>query len=127
VARSNNITYTFEGLTGAGEYLDTTVGLDWVHARIQERVFGLKTSSKKIPYTQKGIDAVQVQVQSVLNDATISPNTIFSPNPAPAATAPRVETIDAADKATRTLPNVTFAATLAGAIHKTQVRGTVTL
>lgn len=125
--QTNSINYTFEGLTGSGDYIDTTIGLDWLHARIQEAVFGLKTSAKKIPYTQKGVDAVVASVQGVLNRGTREPNTILKDNPAPVASAPPVEEIDDADKATRTLPDLVFTGELQGAIHKTVIRGTVTL
>ena len=39
--------------------------------------------------------------------------------------APLASDVDSNDRASRLLPDITFSATLAGAIHKTVIRGTV--
>ncbi len=124
---TNNINYTYQGKTGAGDFIDLTIGVDWLHARLQEEIFGLKASAKKIPYTQKGIDAVVASGQKVLNRATVAPNTILSPDFPPVMRGPSIANVPTADKSTRTLNNVTFEGVFTGAIHNTNIRGTVAL
>ena len=51
----------------------------------------------------------------------------FAADPAPTVDAPLASAVSANDKAQRLLPDVTFTAVLAGAIHEVQVRGTVTV
>ena len=50
---------------------------------------------------------------------------ILAADPAFTVTAPAVADVSAGDKTARTLPDVDFDATLAGAIHKVEISGTV--
>ena len=52
---------------------------------------------------------------------------ILAADPAPTITVLKVADVSQADKANRNLPDITFNATLAGAIHKVTVRGTVSV
>jgi hypothetical protein len=48
-------------------------------------------------------------------------------NPEPTCTVPRASEVSAALKAARSLENVTFRATLAGAVHKVAIEGELNL
>ena len=66
-----------EGTVGTGEYLDVTIFIDWLDARITESVFSILASAAKIPYTNDGILAIKSAVSQVLqtglNRGGISP------------------------------------------------------
>lgn len=92
-------------------------------AEIQFRVYSIFVNSNKIPFTDPGIDAVKSAVLSALA-AGINAGGLAK-SPAPVVSAPSAAEVDAATKANRELPNVTFTCTLAGAIHTADVAGTV--
>jgi len=46
-------------------------------------------------------------------------------NPPPVVSAPLAQEVNATDKSNRILPDITFTATTAGAIHTVQIQGTI--
>lgn len=116
---------TWEGKTAQGQYIDTTRFVDWLEARIAESIFGALANAKKIPYTAKGIEAIAGALRQVLAQASKPP--IEGITPDFIITTPAIGDVPAADKATRTLNNLTFSATLTGAIHKVALQGTISV
>lgn len=123
--RINDVGVTLQGKCVSGEYIDTVRGIDWLHARLQERIFMLLLKNKKIPYTDKGVDLVRCEIMGQLKEA-ISAGVLAS-QPEPTVHAPKVADISELDKAKRLLPNVSFSADLAGAIHALKISGVVSL
>jgi hypothetical protein len=52
---------------------------------------------------------------------------IFSAIPEPTVTVPEISTITAADKKNRVLKDLTFQAVYAGAVHKIEVQGNISV
>lgn len=115
-----------DGKMVSGRFSDTIRGALWLEARMEEDVFGLlKRKSdlgQKIPYTDVGVNMVATTMAKRLDEAvqrgflasyTISP--------------PFVADIADNDKANRTVPDIPFTATLAGAVHKITIRGYVSV
>ena len=125
----NGLHCTEEGTVGSGEYIDVIRGIDWLHARMQENIFQLKKSAtdrgEKIALTDSGITQVDSVMKEVL--ATGVENQLLAADPEPTTSVPLAEDISVADKGERTLSNASFEAYLAGAIHKTKIKGVVTL
>jgi len=119
----NNI--SAEGKMIGGEFIDITRFIDWVTARLQENVFGAMINLDKIPFTDQGIGVIENEVRGVLKNGIAVGG--FAANPEPTVTVPLAADVDVNDKANRLLPDVTFTATLAGAIHATEIRGTVSV
>lgn len=117
------VSVVFNGKTFDGEWLDLRRDLDWVDDRISKAILNVKLGSGKNPFTDAGIAAEQGALEGVLLEAV--QKGIFADDPAPTTTAPRASQVSAANKALRYLPGLRWAATAAGAIHKTQVIGTV--
>lgn len=116
---------TQNGTVAQGEYIDTIRGVDWLTARIEEYVFGVLVRNPKVPYTDAGIAGIQAEVMRVLSLGIT--NDFLADTPAPICTVPRAADVPPADKAARILRNVRFQATLAGAIHAVEIRGTVSV
>jgi len=116
---------TREGTVAEGEFIDVIRGIDWLQARMQEYVYSALVNANKVPYTNAGIAVIQAEVQRALQQG-IS-NDFLTNDPAPVVTVPKVADVVSADKASRTLNNVTFSATLAGAIHAVNITGKVTV
>lgn len=111
----------------SGEYFDVIHGLDWLEQRIKENIFGMLTtisnSNSKVPYTNEGIALIRNQLEASLKVAVIQGiiNADYT------ITTPDVFDVSSQDKADRILRNVTFTATLTGAINRTQINGTVSI
>lgn len=124
--QSAGVNMTFEGWAASGRFLDITRFVDWLSARMGERVFStLVNASGKVPFTDAGINQIVGAVEEVLQTGIRAGG--ISDNPAPVVTAPRAANVSSSDKAARTLPDVDFACTLGGAIHKTTLTGKVEL
>lgn len=108
------------GTVGSGEYIDVITGLDWLQANIQNKVYTPLVNQDKIVYTDGGIDGLNSQLKSALQDAVVV-GLLSSYS----TTVPKVADIASSEKVARNLPDVSFLGTLAGAIHKTQIAGIV--
>lgn len=116
---------TSEGIVASGEYIDVTRFIDWLQLTMEENIYSLLVNSDKIPFTNKGIAVVENAVRQTLQDGIT--NGGLADQPAPTVSVPDALAVSSADKAARTLNNVIFTATLAGAIHKVNVQGFVSV
>ena len=120
----SGVDVTEEGKVASGEFIDVTIGLDWVEANIQAAVFGALVALGKLPYDDSGIQAVGSIVRGVLVQAAgmgiLQLDSIQ-------VTVPRYADIPVADRTARRLPDVKFTALLQGAIQTVQIRGTVSV
>jgi hypothetical protein len=124
--REAGLPTTFEGHSGSGEYMDTIRFIDWVFARMRERVMGVLANNPKVPFTDTGVDVMRSAIMSVIQQGITAGG--FAPTPEPTVTAPLVKNVDPALRIKRTLPDVSWTAQLAGAIHRmTPVRGRVSV
>lgn len=114
-----------EGVVGSGEFLDVIVGVDWIHANMQADIFQALRNEPKLPYTNPGAGVIESIIRNRLQLAITA--TILAADPAPAIVVPLVADQDPADKAARRLAGITFAATLAGAVHATTINGYVSV
>ena len=114
-----------EGVVASGEYADVIIATDWLTARVTENVFQRLANLPKIPYSDVGFAVVESAIREVL--AAAVRQGIILDDESLTVTVPRRVDISANDRANRILPNVTFTATLAGAVHKTMIRGTVSI
>lgn len=119
------VSITREGTVASGEFIDIIRGVDWLQARMEERIYSRLVNSNKIPFTDTGVSIIVAEIQAQLNQGI--DNGLLATNPAYSITAPLVADVSVNDKANRLLPDIQFTAYLAGAIHAIQVNGTVTL
>jgi hypothetical protein len=115
---------TFDGKTGDGEYLDTRIGLDWLEDDMAKEVFGIKLANNKVPYTNKGIAMIEGGMRASLTRAT--KRGILDEEVGFTITTPKVADVSDANITARLLPDMKFSGRIAGAVHKSQLRGSVT-
>lgn len=124
---ASGVSTTRWGTTATGEYLDVIHGIDWLEQNLQEAILRLLVSQPKVGYTDAGIAQVESQVRAQLMRAQamgiIAPDSLEAPGFA--ITVPPLYDTDVADRAARLLQGVRFTARLAGAVHKTVIRGAV--
>jgi hypothetical protein len=120
-----------ESFMANGTFFDEVHGVDWLTNAIETNVFGyLLTRTTKVPYTNKGVAAIEQQVINALDEAVrnglIAPGeTIdgeFLPNGYKTVVIP-VEDINQSDKEARNYPGLSFVVLGAGAIHSAQING----
>ena len=116
---------TQTGRVSSGEFIDIMIGVDWLHARIQESVFYRLINKKKIPMTRAGSALIESEIRAVLAMgvangliADDTPVVVISPDPL---------AIPEQERAIRRLGDFRFEARLAGAVHVARVNGVVTV
>ena len=111
------------GKCADGGWIDESIFVDWLKSRIQESVWSLLVNTRKIGYTSAGAAAIEGAMRAVMAEGIQVGG--LADDPAPVVTVPNVLNLSSAQRATRTLPDVTFTARLAGAIRATTISGTV--
>ncbi len=117
------INMTQEGWSAAGEFMDVTQLIDYLTARIRENVFALFPNNAKLPYSDGSVSMIKGVIAATIQEREpkgILPNTTT-------VTAPLVADVAVADRALRLLPDVEFQATIAGAIHATEISGVLSV
>lgn len=125
VVATGGISILQEGKVAAGEFIDVISGVDWIKTRMQEGVFGVLANAKKIPYTDAGAKILETEIKNILQQAVA--RTILAEFPTFTVFIPKVATQTTPDKLARFFPGITWDATLAGAIHKVRINGTVSV
>lgn len=116
---------TWQGLSPGNEYLDTVRFLHFLKINLQLDLLSALAANPKISYTNIGISIVKGVIEARLISQVETPSTArgLSADPAPVVTVPRAEAVLKSLKQARRLQDVTFGATLAGAIHEIAVVG----
>ena len=121
-----NLGSTGEGVAPGAQFADITIGIDWTQARMKEAVFGALHNAPKVPYTDVGLATfIAPAMMGVLKQGVR--NQLYAEDPKPTVTMPVVANVQTTDKQTRVLNNAKFYAQLAGAVHKVNIRGTVSV
>ncbi len=112
------------GTMGSGQFIDVTIFIHWLSARMKERIFTVLANLPKLPYTNAGLAVLGAEMRAVLKLGEqvggLDPGTT-------SVFVPLVEDIDPGDRASRTVTGLTFSGRLAGAVHKVEIVGTVTV
>jgi len=119
------VNITQEGVVSEPEFIDVIIFVDWLQSDMTSNIFSKLVNLPKVPFTDSGIGVVEAEVRASLNRGIDRGG--LADDPAPVISVPKAADVSTVDKAARTLPDVTFSATLAGAIHKVEVSGTVSL
>ncbi len=113
---TGGLNITFEGKSGSGAFIDTTRFIDFIYARMRERVLSVLANNPKIPFTDSGVDTMRSAILAVIQLGIT--NGGFAATPEPTVTAPLVKDVSLSNRANRILPDINWTATLAGAIHR---------
>jgi hypothetical protein len=116
---------TMEGTTADGDFIDVQRGLDWLNDDMTKAVFGALAGANKVPMTNAGIALVENEVMGSLKRAFNKG--IIDALEKDAVVVPKVKDISTANRALRLLPDIKFKCRLAGAIHKVQISGVVSV
>lgn len=124
LSRTSGVAHTLDGFASSGRFVDITRDVDWMQSEVELAIFNLILNNEKIPYTTAGLEMVKGAIFGALLKAArygvITAESIVINLPA-------LSDLTTSDKANRLLPDITFSATLQGAIHKVVVAGTVSV
>jgi hypothetical protein len=120
---AGGLALTYPGKTASGEWFDVTRFVDWLQARLRERLIGLLANNAKVPFTDAGIALVVAEIRAQLQQGVAVGG--LAESPAFTISAPLASDVSSVDRAARTLPDVTFSARLAGAIHAIELTGNI--
>lgn len=126
--REGGVNITSNGVVTSGDYIDIIQSQYYIKSRMIENVFGLLVRSPKVPFTDTGIGLVVAEVEKTLKEAFN--NGIIADEegePMFTVTAPTRSEVATNDKANRVLPNIKWSATIAGAVEKVKINGTLQL
>lgn len=122
---------TQEGVAASGRYMDITIGMDYIQSQIESRIYAKLTALAKIPFTNAGAAIIESEIRAALDEGlerNILGPLLDDPNNLPyLVVVPDVADVSAANRINRILPDITFKAQLAGAIHKVIIRGKVSV
>lgn len=114
------ISHTFEGKSASGEFFDVIVGIDWIEARIKERIFGNRVNTRKVPLSDPGLEAEGTLIKGTLREAERMHILVEGSS---TVTVPKAADISTEDKAARYAPGFEFGGNIEGAIHKSKIVG----
>jgi hypothetical protein len=118
-----NTTSRYSGKVASGEWADVIIGLDWLTARMQERLFQHLADSEKVSYTDAGIHELDAEIRAQLREAVTQGVLVDNANLR--TVVPSAAAVSQTDRNNRALNAVKFYGDLAGAIHGLSVVGTV--
>lgn len=113
---------TRNGKMLGGQWIDITIGIDFMKARIQEEIFSTLAGSPKVPMTQAGAESIGAAVRLALSMA--EENEIIEAGTWQ-VTVPTVAEMSSTDRQNRHLRPVTWFARFVGAIESVLVEGDV--
>jgi hypothetical protein len=122
---ARGVSWTWEGTTADGDFIDVTRNIDWLDDALQVAVAGAMGSNDIIPMTEGGKQIIINEVEGILSEAVTRGILSNDPDDEPVVTAPLISEISDADRGDRILPDVNWTGRLAGAIHKTRINGNV--
>lgn len=118
-------TVTREGWVASGEFIDTSIGLKWLHARLIEDLYSvLHADPDGVPYDQAGLNAIGMAIENRLNIAAA--NRILRPGTIQVKI-PNIADIAASDISARVARTFEWTAGIQHFIHKATARGRVTV
>ncbi|WP_240676301.1 DUF3383 family protein [Bacillus albus] len=123
------VNITSKGVTTTGEYIDILQGQYYLKARMTENVFALLARLPKVPFTDAGIALVVAELEKTLKDG-VKQGIIAKDagdNPIYSIVAPNRAEVSANDRGKRTLPDLKWTATIAGAIENVAIVGELQL
>jgi len=127
--KDDGVLQVTDGFTGGGEYLDTVLAKYWVKFNMESQLRALQRGTAKIPYSNAGIAMLVGVVENVLKTGANNGIVLIDDTGVPvySYTTIKREDTTAADRSNRVYNGLAWTATIAGAIDKVTINGTLTL
>lgn len=138
LSERSGVVYADEGITTGGEFIDVIMSRDYIKARLAEALFALNIRSRKIPFDDAGAAMMESAIRDVLRQAGKQGIIAQAVSEADkelsdegeymyTVTIPERSEVPANDRAARKWTGIEFTFVLAGAVHATEISGTITI
>jgi len=138
LSERSGVVYADEGITTGGEFIDVIMSRDYIKARLGEALFALNIRSDKIPFDNTGAAMMESAIRDVLRQAGKQGIIAKAVSEADkklsdegeymyTVTIPARSEVPANDRAARKWTGIEFTFVLAGAVHATEISGTITI
>lgn len=117
------LTLTFGSKLASGRYIDVQHGMDWLTARLEERLFFLLARNDSVPYTDAGLVAIEGEVRAQLQEGIRNQFLADDENISVFITPVALQ--NPVDRASRIVRGIQFRARLAGAVEQMFISGTI--
>jgi hypothetical protein len=112
-----------EGTVSSGEFADNVRGDDWLEARMGERVFSELVNADKIAFTPQGAAIIEGLIRAQLREAVI----VGHIREEFTVTVPVISEVSEVERGARRLRTFKFSASRAGAVHKVDILGQISV
>lgn len=120
--------YVKEGVCLNGEFIDVVLGGDWIAKRMRDLLYDILLANPKINYGDDGFGLVATAVLQALAEASDEEHNIIARDQESKAgiftvVIPKYSESTETQRRNRQMPDITWEALLAGAIHSVKVKG----
>ena len=115
----------FPGTTGDGEFIDVGRFLDWQDDDLITAIAAVLVAAAKIPFTDAGAAMLESAMRASIKRGVAIGG--FRSDPEPTFSVPKIADVSTANRGDRILPDLKWAAQLAGAVHEVIASGTVSV
>lgn len=115
---------TREGFMVGGQFIDVTIGIDWLESTMQTNVFSSLVNLPKVPYTDQGASVIESAIRATLQ--TGADNGLIDASSI-TVSVPKVADVPANTRAQRILTPAKFSCRFTGAFHYIVINGIVTV
>lgn len=126
--RNHKREYMRDGVCADGEYIDVVIGRWRIKQLMRKAITDLAVDTAQIPYTDAGFTAVGAAVLKALQQAASDGIIAVTDNtPQLSINIPTTDEATELQRASRTMPPITWTATLTGSVHSMTVSGTLSV
>lgn len=123
------VNVTQPGIMVGGQFIDTTIFIDWLRVTMQNAIFAQMVNLPKIPFTDKGLAVIENQVRNVLIQGSDAGGSGGIDNTSIVITTLPISSVSSNNRALRYVPTgtISFTCRLTGAVQNVVINGTVTV
>ena len=118
--------YVKEGTCLDGEFIDVVLGSDWIAQRMRDLLYDILLTNANIEYTDAGFGLISTAVLQALAEA-VDYNIVARNSESRAGiytvNIPKYSESTEEQRSNRVMPDITWEAQLAGAVHQVKVKG----
>lgn len=124
--------YVKEGVCLDGEFIDVVLGGDWIAKRMRDLLYDLLLENANINYDDAGFGFIATAVLQALSEAADDDHNIIARDPESKAgvftvVIPKYSDSTEDQRRSRVMPDITWEAQLAGAIHQVKTKGVLSV
>ena len=123
---TSGLNLLYPGCEPSGQWIDVTIGIDWLQVNLQADVLAVLAGFPKIPLTDAGLAIIGNTIMNRLKIAASPAYGLIDGTQPIIVDVPKAASLLPTDRAARNVPGITWQASIAGAIVTLTITGTLT-